>query len=568
MSEDNLTAIMENRRGFYDLLSRLYESGPSEALLGRKMALVPGQEDCPRKEMREGYRLLGEYLNEGGGRSLVGDVAADYVRIFQGAGAAPGEAAYPYESAYTSAQGLVMQEAWEKAQAFYAESGLAPSIWRSDLKEDHLAVELGFMGQLCAESRGEAALENLERQITFLEEHLLNWSPAFCADVAKFAGTGFYRGLASLTVGFLFCDRELLEGFMANRKPIVTRSYSVDIERMDAVLGKLKEDYAVFGPKLLKKRGTKGKDVVRYMEFGSIKDIVFERPSDFSAKEVYYPIMQTMFYFGEDAYSESVPESSKPPLLFLRACDINALGRLDAVFLKNGGRPDVYYARRREGLKIALLECSESHPNCFCVSMGANVASDFSLAVRKEKDGLKVQVKDGGFAPYFFGQKAAEFQPEFVKSNDRRVAIPAIGDKRALRLASELDFWKEYDEKCIGCGGCNTVCPTCSCFDTIDVVYDETSREGERRRVWSSCMLDTFTLTAGGGRARQSHGANMRFKALHKIHDFRERFGGADNMCVGCGRCVGQCPQEISFPDTVNRLASELEEAKAKDEGV
>ena len=81
--------------------------------------------------------------------------------VFQGAGDAKGKAAFPYESVYTSREGLVMQEAWEKAKAFYAESGLAPSILQPDLKEDHLAVELGFMRQLCSRRQGEESLDGL-----------------------------------------------------------------------------------------------------------------------------------------------------------------------------------------------------------------------------------------------------------------------------------------------------------------------------------------------------------------------------------------------------------------------
>ena len=564
MTTDNSAELAKTRGRFYGLLSRLYENEPSESLLGRLEALS-WPSDCPQKEMREGYRLLRNFFLESDPRKRFGHLATDYMKVFQGAGDAKGEAAYPYESVYTSREGLVMQEAWESAKAFYAANGLAPAIGRTDLKEDHLAVELGFMRLLCGED--PATPESLETQIAFMEEHLLNCSRTFCEDMAKLAETGFYKGLASLTVGFLLYDRELLEGLVATGKAAEGRGYSVSSDRMDAIFDKLKDAYAIYGPRLLKSRGANGKDVVRYQELGSVGDVVFDRPSDFSPKEVYFPIMQTMFYFGERSFSESVHEAPKPPLIFMRACDINALRRLDAIFLKNGEAEDLYYARRRQGMKIALMECETSHPNCFCASMGSNETSDYGLAVRFQEGSLLVQVKDPDLAPYFFGQKAAEFRPRFVKENEREVRLPAISGKAELKLASELEFWKEYDQKCVGCGGCNTVCPTCSCFDTVDVIYDETSREGERRRIWSSCMLDSFTLTAGGGRARQTPGANMRFKVLHKVHDFRERFGGLENMCVGCGRCVGRCSREIVFPDAVNRLDEELRAAKARGEG-
>jgi anaerobic sulfite reductase subunit A len=115
-----------------------------------------------------------------------------------------------------------------------------------------------------------------------------------------------------------------------------------------------------------------------------------------------------------------------------------------------------------------------------------------------------------------------------------------------LKKVFDLEFWKEYDEQCISCGGCNTVCPTCSCFDTKDIIYDETSKDGERRRSWSSCMLADFSIMAGGHGVRKTPGERMRFKMLHKVHDFRLRFQ-EENMCVGCGRCNIRCPKEISF---------------------
>jgi len=149
-----------------------------------------------------------------------------------------------------------------------------------------------------------------------------------------------------------------------------------------------------------------------------------------------------------------------------------------------------------------------------------------------------------------------------IGKNGEKVKYSTVIDgKEDVRLASGLEYWNSFDEKCISCGGCNTVCPTCACFDTVDVIYDETSVDGERRRVWSSCMLDTFTLTAGGGRARKTAGANMRFKVLHKTYDFKKRFG-KENMCVGCGRCTARCPKDIDFAEVVNGFTKALETAK------
>ena len=167
-----------------------------------------------------------------------------------------------------------------------------------------------------------------------------------------------------------------------------------------------------------------------------------------------------------------------------------------------------------------------------------------------------MEIKDEAFLSYFKDEVPIDFTPEFVKENRRTAHIPEI-KREQLADITKLDYWNQFDDKCIGCGGCNTACPTCSCFDTVDVIYHETSRDGERRRVWSSCMLEDFTRTAGGELARKTPGENMRFKVLHKIFDYAFRFG-REHMCVGCGRCVDRCPKEIEYLDVVNGLSDLL----------
>lgn len=334
--------------------------------------------------------------------------------------------------------------------------------------------------------------------------------------------------------------------------------YRIDLEKMNEILENMSRDYHVFAPKWDAR-----KRKVRYGEIKSISEIVLDRQSDFSPKEAYYPISQTMFYFTEDDVRDSELKDDKGILIFARPCDIYAMSRLDHIFLENGGHEDLFYKRLREKVKIVMLECTQSFENCFCVSVGTNKTEDYSIAVRIGADEILAEVKDDSMAGYFEEASQADFVPEFVSENEKKIRVPQITDRKMLKPISDLDYWKQFDERCIGCGGCNTVCGTCSCFDTVDVIYEEGSREGERRRVWSSCMLENFTETAGGGLARKTPGANMRFKVFHKFYDYRARFGGEDHMCVGCGRCDIRCPKEISFFDAVNGLSDEIDKLKA-----
>ena len=207
------------------------------------------------------------------------------------------------------------------------------------------------------------------------------------------------------------------------------------------------------------------------------------------------------------------------------------------------------------------MECPESFETCFCVSMGSNVTDDYSVALRVNDDGVFVEVKDEAFVAVFGGEAACDFTPAFVTENKRKVNVPEITDRAMVKDIHALDMWREFDDNCIGCGGCNTVCITCSCFDTTDIIYNETSRDGERRRVWSSCMLNDYSTVAGGHNVRAKAGDRMRFKAMHKLYDYNARFGKG-NMCVGCGRCDMRCPKDIHFSETIDKLAAAVENLK------
>ena len=96
-----------------------------------------------------------------------------------------------------------------------------------------------------------------------------------------------------------------------------------------------------------------------------------------------------------------------------------------------------------------------------------------------------------------------------------------------------------------------------------DVFYTDNGKVGERRRVGSSCMVDGYSNVAGGGQYRKKQGERMRFKVLHKIRDYRKRFGY--DMCVGCGRCDDICGEYISFSHIINKVAAAVEEMEKED---
>lgn len=334
--------------------------------------------------------------------------------------------------------------------------------------------------------------------------------------------------------------------------------YKISKERMDEIFGSLKNDYRIFAPK----RSAK---YIRYGEVSSVDEIVYQEKSHFSPKEVIFPIVQTLLYFTDNECKESELQDDRDIILFLRPCDVNGIRRLDNMFLHNGGRADNFYQRIREKVKFFMMECTESFETCFCVSMGSNIAEDYNVAVGFGDGEVKLHVKDTEFDKVFGAETVCDFTPAFVTENKKTVAVPDITDRSMIKDIHALEFWRGFDEKCIACGGCNTVCITCSCFDTTDITYNETSRDGERRRNWSSCMLDSYSTMAGGHNVRAKAGDRMRFKTMHKVYDYKARFG-EENMCVGCGRCDMRCPKEIHFSETIDTLAKEVEKLKAGEE--
>ncbi|MBE6065155.1 anaerobic sulfite reductase subunit AsrA [Clostridium cochlearium] len=329
--------------------------------------------------------------------------------------------------------------------------------------------------------------------------------------------------------------------------------FKMELKDFNYILDKISENYKIYAPKLLKGKGTfSDTDMVRYGEVKTIDEIEFNKKSLFSPKETILPITQTLFYFTEDEVLEPKIDK-KNILIFLRSCDIHAVKRLDEIYLKNGYE-DIYYKRLREKVKFVLIECEKSFENCFCTSMGTNKTEDYSLFVKRQQDKVLVKCKDEDFLNMFKDFKDEKVEPKFIEENQLEVKIPKILDNSIF----QSDFWKEYSSRCIACGRCNTVCGTCACFTMQDIFYKDNKNVGERRRVWSSCQIDGFTTMAGGHEFRKNKGDRMRFKVMHKIHDFNKRFGY--HMCVGCGRCDDACPEYISFSNCVNKLNAEIGE--------
>ncbi|MDU5209321.1 MAG: anaerobic sulfite reductase subunit AsrA [Clostridium sp.] len=336
--------------------------------------------------------------------------------------------------------------------------------------------------------------------------------------------------------------------------------YNLSFQEVNALFEDLKKEYKIYAPKRFKKQGRySDTDIIKYDEVSTVEEIEFKEKSHYPVKEVITPITQTLYYFTEDEFRESSIGHNKKILIFARPCDINAQRRQDMIYLHNGNFEDTFYKRIRERVKFICIECVDGFDTCFCVSMNSNKTDDYSLAVRFNESSLLFDVKDKEFSKFFNNKKEEEFELKFIEENEAKVTIPEINDKEILIKLKNHPMWNEYNKRCLGCGSCTIACSTCSCYTTRDIVYDSLGKIGERRRVQASCHIDGFDEMAGGHNFRTTKADKMRYKVLHKIHDYKAQFGD-EHMCVGCGRCTDRCPEHISITATINKVNNAVNE--------
>lgn len=164
--------------------------------------------------------------------------------------------------------------------------------------------------------------------------------------------------------------------------------------------------------------------------------------------------------------------------------------------------------------------------------MATNKTDNYVLGVKPEDDGALLEIKGESLKQAFSKvetEKINSFEVPYVTENTNAVTV---SKKLNGQEVAQLDLWRGYDSRCVACGKCNFVCPTCTCFGMRDIFYKDNENTGERRRVWTSCHVDGYTDMAGGHGFRKKHGDRMRFKTLHKVHDYNKRFG--KHMRVEC----------------------------------
>ncbi len=250
----------------------------------------------------------------------------------------------------------------------------------------------------------------------------------------------------------------------------------------------------------------------------------------------------------------------------VRPCELAAIAIQDRVFL--GGRhPDPQYANRRAGAFIVAVNCGEPAGTCFCASMGtgprAECGFDIALTELNDDGGHRFLAQPGtsrgeAVLAEVSTRSASDVDIAAARAVTVRAraamtrAMPAADLRQLLYDNYDSPRWDDVASRCLSCGNCTMVCPTCFCFSISDS-SGLAGADPERHREWDSCFTVGHSYLHGGA-VRVSVKARYRQWLTHKLATWADQFGTPG--CVGCGRCIAWCPAGIDITEEVDSIAA------------
>jgi sulfhydrogenase subunit beta (sulfur reductase) len=334
----------------------------------------------------------------------------------------------------------------------------------------------------------------------------------------------------------------------------------INKDKLAGIIGKMSEDMPVFAP-------VKEEDNVLFKQLdkGQTPLISFANSKN-APKNFFFPHSERMMKYTRTEKGmvfASLAEDAKEAVLFgVRPCDAHSYLLLDMLFDQEKYRDSFYIDKREKTVVISMACVHPPYTTCFCTSVdGSPTAADGAdiLLTEMGTDYLAefISAKGEKLLKYFSDAPRADEKALAVKSaiaekaaQEIKSHIPAKAVKPILDVNFEHPFWNTIHQKCLACGTCTYLCPTCHCFDISDEVKKS---DGIRLRNWDSCMFPLFTKETSGHNPRPSQKERWRQRAMHKFKYFVDNFNAI--ACVGCGRCVMYCPVNIDIRKIVEDIS-------------
>jgi len=284
------------------------------------------------------------------------------------------------------------------------------------------------------------------------------------------------------------------------------------------------------------------------------------KPHAFAAQESLWQVRRDDQ--GRLQFETVLAEAPALAIIGARACDLAALALQDAHFLRQGRR-DPHYAERREKLFLVAVQCAEPAATCFCASTGdgPTPTAGYDISLAELADGFVAQARsDKGRAILDALNPPSATRQQIEAAREQGLAA-AAAQKRSLpdrRLRDPLmaslahPRWDEVAARCLACGNCTAVCPTCFCH----AESDEPALDGQSSqhlRTWDSCFGESHGHLHGFN-VRPDIRSRYRQWLTHKLAGWHDQFGRSG--CVGCGRCIAWCPVGIDLTEEVAALTA------------
>ncbi len=263
-----------------------------------------------------------------------------------------------------------------------------------------------------------------------------------------------------------------------------------------------------------------------------------------------YPIEGTCNFSD---FKSLVPKTTRRRILFgIRQCELHAINQNDDFFLKEQPSDPVYKAMR-ENILIAVLQCKKAAtPHCFCTSLGFDVVpKNHDLLLQDEGEYYVIEAGSKNGEQLISLAQLPEYKGNVSKPDIKCATSLSKGAVENVGKCYDDPIWDSTALRCISCGACTIVCPTCLCFDSDD--QNEIGlKKTVRMRRWDSCQYLEFGRIGGDFCFRRNRRARVKHRVFHKFPYSLEKFGYP--TCVGCGRCLPACLTKINHVEIMNQL--------------